>query len=349
MEPAAVQVLDHRCILVPFVYHRYGEFVLTILRVHCNVMSAEVDHSMMNAMKDTKEDWTYEEIKDLGIRLRYERFSETMRFIISHNKPLPVGKVFAFSAIGQATKLRFDHHDNMAVLEIDDSFPNIWQNGMHSHFELQLVTNERVEQHMTAISRAKNNATHVFRKLVYNNPKYCDVSLRSEEDDSFIASSDILSAHSEVFETMFNNDFLEGQTRQVKLHGISTILLSEMLRFCHTGECDFRDKSLALDLLAVADMYRLHRLTSAIEHHLLQTICLNEVTSLLTLAEDFELPELRRKCFSILKGHFRFGMLSNVKSLSQLTSAKLLRECILAMNSVQLARPLYYPTRSNIV
>jgi hypothetical protein len=65
----------------------------------------------------------------------------------------------------------------------------------------------------------------------------------------------LLMSQSPVFQTMFKNDYIEGQTKTVKITGIEESAMEEFIKWLHLGKADMNKHG--KELFIIADRYQL--------------------------------------------------------------------------------------------
>uniref|UniRef100_A0A1I8MB33 BTB domain-containing protein n=1 Tax=Musca domestica TaxID=7370 RepID=A0A1I8MB33_MUSDO len=128
--------------------------------------------------------------------------------------------------------------------------------------------------------------------------KFSDVTLVGRGGMQFRAHKNILSARSEVFAAMFDNEFLENKANSVSIDDIDGEVLQEMLNYIYTEE--IVSKELAADLYVAADKYALVDLQSLCESILTQTMDISSVADILLLAERTSNERLKRNALQFI-------------------------------------------------
>ena len=105
----------------------------------------------------------------------------------------------------------------------------------------------------------------------------------------------ILSARSDVFKAMFQNDMTENRSKKVTVNDIEPEILQEMLQFIYTGVTDEDAlKEKAGELLGAANKYQLELLKSICEDKLCSTLSVSNSIEYLIFGDMYEASKLRR-------------------------------------------------------
>ncbi|ESW17954.1 hypothetical protein PHAVU_006G001300 [Phaseolus vulgaris] len=126
-----------------------------------------------------------------------------------------------------------------------------------------------------------------------NNPKLSDITFLVE-GKIFYANKDRL-VSSSVFQTMFEAEYFEKETKQAVIPNIKWDVFKLMMRFIYTGTVDVKLDD-AKDLLRAADQYLLQDLKLICERVIAKSISPENVSLLLDLSEDFSANTLKNAC-----------------------------------------------------
>ncbi|XP_064487949.1 speckle-type POZ protein-like [Ornithodoros turicata] len=118
-----------------------------------------------------------------------------------------------------------------------------------------------------------------------------DVVLVSYGGKKIHAHRLVLAMRSPVFRAMFANDMKEKRESEVNLQDTDAALVEEMLAFMYTDSAP-NIKSMAADLILMADKYDLERLKSMCERELLSNFSVDTVLDVLRLADKLNLTDL---------------------------------------------------------
>ncbi|KAK7327232.1 hypothetical protein VNO80_31597 [Phaseolus coccineus] len=135
-----------------------------------------------------------------------------------------------------------------------------------------------------------------------NNPKLSDITFLVEGGASaainfgkiFYAHKDRL-VSSSVFQTMFEAEYWEKETKQAVIPNIKWDVFQLMMRFIYTGTVDVKLDD-AEDLLRASDQYLLEDLKLICERVIAKSISPENVSLLLELSEDFSANTLKHAC-----------------------------------------------------
>jgi len=115
----------------------------------------------------------------------------------------------------------------------------------------------------------------------------------------------VLAVRSPVFKTMFTCNMKEGKAAVIELTDVDKELFTEMLKFIYSGNCsDVVLNERTTDMFALADKYDLKRLKCQCEDLLFQKIAVNNVASVLQLADMFHSTDLRKFCIEFVSTNF---------------------------------------------
>ncbi|XP_073811918.1 speckle-type POZ protein-like [Musca autumnalis] len=154
-----------------------------------------------------------------------------------------------------------------------------------------------------------------FAKILENN-KYADIVMVARDGTEFKAHKLLLSARSEVFETMLNRDFLENKTNRITIDDMDADVMKEMLNFIYTGK--EIAKGMALDLFPVANKYALIDLETMCAGILNETINTASSIDILLLADRHSNELLKKNAITYIN--------TNLKAVMETEGWKILRD-----------------------
>lgn len=132
-------------------------------------------------------------------------------------------------------------------------------------------------------------------------PQFGDISI--EVDGHILrAHKDLLSFHSPVFSTMFNETWCGEGTQVVKFSNFDFETILAMVEYIYFGGIDeFPEGTDAAELLKAADLYQLELLKNKCEAWLCKDLDKNNVLSRLALSNTYDLPHLKNAalCFPV--------------------------------------------------
>ncbi|OXU23864.1 hypothetical protein TSAR_003682 [Trichomalopsis sarcophagae] len=156
-------------------------------------------------------------------------------------------------------------------------------------------------------------------KLYYfaQNDEYTDVVLKIE-DEEFKAHKNILAARSAVFDAMFKSKMMEEQTGVIKVEYFKPQVIKEMLYYIYTNNVEDLPK-ISHDLFEAAHFYNLMDLETLCINHMMSNVNVDNVTTLLELAEKYNLQDVQFHVTKFIKNNEALVM-KNSEYLSYLLS-----------------------------
>jgi len=136
-----------------------------------------------------------------------------------------------------------------------------------------------------------------FGQLFESN-QFADVNLTCAGRE-FKCHKAILTARSPVLAAMFEHDMKERQHNRVEIDDMDPEVMADMLRFIYTGRAPNLD-SMAADLLAAADKYALDRLKVMCEEALCNSLCIENVSEVLILADRHSAEQLKAQAIEYI-------------------------------------------------
>lgn len=136
-----------------------------------------------------------------------------------------------------------------------------------------------------------------FGQLFESN-QFADVNLTCAGRE-FKCHKAILTARSPVLAAMFEHDMKERQHNRVEIEDMDPEVMADMLRFIYTGRAPNLD-SMAADLLAAADKYALDRLKVMCEEALCNSLCIENVSEVLILADRHSAEQLKAQAIEYI-------------------------------------------------
>ncbi|XP_073841527.1 protein roadkill-like [Musca autumnalis] len=151
---------------------------------------------------------------------------------------------------------------------------------------------------------------------IFENNKYADIVMVARDGTEFKAHKLLLSARSEVFETMLNRDFLENKTNRITIDDMDADVMKEMLNFIYTGK--EIPKEMALALFQAGHKYAMLDL---------ETMCAGILTKKISTASCVEILLLAdRHSNELLKKNAITDINTNLKAVMETEGWTILRD-----------------------
>ena len=145
----------------------------------------------------------------------------------------------------------------------------------------------------------------------------------------------ILSAWSDVLETMVSQNFIEGVRGEVVIRDFSARAVRAFLHFLYAGVLEEDSLFAVVEVAAIADKYGVSKLRYLCEDHVVKSLSPEEACEFLELADRYNLHDLRQSCFD----HILVRPLKALKTRPSIGPA-LLQEVfsssLLCMNNLEL-------------
>ncbi|XP_064455303.1 speckle-type POZ protein-like [Ornithodoros turicata] len=148
-----------------------------------------------------------------------------------------------------------------------------------------------------------------LRQLKISNES-SDVVLVAHGGKKIHAHKLVLAMRSSVFRAMFANDMKEKRESEVTLEDTDAALVEEMLTFMYTDSAP-NIKSMATDLILMADKYDLGRLRLLCERELSSNFSVDTVVDVLRLADKLNLTYLRNAAVMYINLHSSYVRKTN--------------------------------------
>ena len=136
-----------------------------------------------------------------------------------------------------------------------------------------------------------------MEKVFYHERHYADVILVAEKHE-FKVHKHMLSACSDVFESMFDQPMRESASNRVEIVDVKANTLQAMVKFIYTGE--MTNCELVADLTVVADKYNIQPLKAACVRELSRSLDARNAVNTLVLAELHCIKGLREECVAFV-------------------------------------------------
>jgi speckle-type POZ protein len=139
---------------------------------------------------------------------------------------------------------------------------------------------------------------------VISDSRYCDVIISCGTPSvHFSLHKAALSCRCEYFTAMLSNPFEESTAAEIDLEGMSPEALGALVSFLYTDDITVTPPlrlEAEIEVLTVADRFLLPNLGDACMVSLVSKIDLDNVISIIEIAEKYSLDSLRRHCFEFL-------------------------------------------------
>ena len=135
-------------------------------------------------------------------------------------------------------------------------------------------------------------------KSCFDDPNSGDVEISCGKK-SFLCHESILSARSPVFKTMFQAKMSEATQRIVKIDDTDEDVMGSLLQYVYTGSSSDISKH-AQSLLSAADKYDLPHLKRLCEKSLVASLNVTNVANILVLADLHQAEKLKKKVLAFI-------------------------------------------------
>lgn len=112
----------------------------------------------------------------------------------------------------------------------------------------------------------------------------------------FLVWSFILSAWSDVLETMVSQNFMEGIRGEVVIRDFSARAVGAFLRFLYAGVVEEESLVAVVEVAAIADKYGVSKLCFLCEDYVVKSLSPEDACEFLALADRYNLDDLRQSC-----------------------------------------------------
>ncbi|KAE9041039.1 hypothetical protein PR003_g3830 [Phytophthora rubi] len=139
-----------------------------------------------------------------------------------------------------------------------------------------------------------------LRSLV-NNQLMSDVTFIVEGTPIFGHKS--LCVRCNYFKAMFTGEMLESSAAEVEISDVSRTTFLSLLEYVYTDRLSVADEDVK-DLFVAADRYGIDSLKRLCAQKLLKSVCVDNVSSILQVADQHNSPSLRDECFAFTLRNF---------------------------------------------
>uniref|UniRef100_A0A0N5CBT9 Speckle-type POZ protein n=1 Tax=Strongyloides papillosus TaxID=174720 RepID=A0A0N5CBT9_STREA len=129
---------------------------------------------------------------------------------------------------------------------------------------------------------------------MFGSPFFTDCSIKAEDTEIKVHKV-ILCARSSVFSDIFKNTLEKLQTNVIEIEGFSVEVVREMLKYIYKDEVS-NIQSMAADVLAIADKFKLDRLKVIASKYLCGDLTIENACERFILSEKFSSQELKEFC-----------------------------------------------------
>ena len=154
----------------------------------------------------------------------------------------------------------------------------------------------------TYIKEGEQNILNHLQQLL-EDQKFTDITFQVKSE-TIKAHLIIVAAGSPVLATMFQQDFLEKQTKTVEIKDTKPEVFKQLLQYLYTGKATLIEKEgMAHDLLAVADMYGVDSLKEECAVILIKNLQVENAARTLVTAHLQSSPKLHQATLSFMSKH----------------------------------------------
>ncbi|XP_008204972.1 speckle-type POZ protein B-like [Nasonia vitripennis] len=133
---------------------------------------------------------------------------------------------------------------------------------------------------------------------ILNDRNFSDVSI-SIEGKTIMACKLILMKKSPVFAAMFRADMKERNKNAVLIEDIKYDIFMELLRFIYSGKVR-QLETIAVDLLAAVDKYRMENLKTMCELEPIKQMGIDDAVRMLKLADKYRAKKLKKRAIEYI-------------------------------------------------
>ena len=114
------------------------------------------------------------------------------------------------------------------------------------------------------------------------------------------ASKYLLSASSDVFDAMLNNDWKDARDGRVDIHDVEPDVMDTFIRAIHGVEMKITDMTMAIKLMIVSDKYEVAPLQSLAATYVKKGIRVESVIEALVVSHQLGISDIREKCLRFI-------------------------------------------------
>eukprot|EP01122_Echinamoeba_exundans_P014863 TRINITY_DN6832_c0_g1_i1.p1 TRINITY_DN6832_c0_g1~~TRINITY_DN6832_c0_g1_i1.p1 ORF type:complete len:1146 (-),score=120.68 TRINITY_DN6832_c0_g1_i1:215-3652(-) len=163
------------------------------------------------------------------------------------------------------------------------------------------------QQALLARVHAGSSFSKDMETNAWRNNLFTDVEFVIEEDDEKIrvrAHKAILAARSDFFRAMFSSGLAESKAEVISIRETSREAFSAVIRYIYCGNVDIEHvESYVVDLLIASTKFAVPGLKTFLEGVISQSLTVENVGSLLLIADQLEARSLRQACCHFIQMH----------------------------------------------
>jgi len=216
----------------------------------------------------------------------------------------PIKKTFGEDELDWGWSKALDHYAmNTLFLSDEDSTLHIKCDVEVFGDWVTTIDNQQYEEKTPKIHIPECTLPDDFEKLLFDHPQSDVVIIVGNEQ--FPCHKGLLSVRSSVFRGMFANDMREGREGVVHVEDVDPDIFRECLRYIYSGKCSPHIlEDYTLEILTVADKYDLPRLKRECESLLLSRLSVTTAPSTLCQADMYHAVQLKYLVLDFIVSHF---------------------------------------------
>lgn len=137
-------------------------------------------------------------------------------------------------------------------------------------------------------------------KQLFKSEKLSDLTVTSSCGREFHVHKNILSARSNVFAAMFENDMLEKSENIVRVTDIDGQTMYDMLHWMYTGKIESLSVSNAMKIISAADKYAIEDLKLVCENVMCETVTMHNAIEMFVVANLHNANYLKKECLNVI-------------------------------------------------
>jgi hypothetical protein len=176
-----------------------------------------------------------------------------------------------------------------------------------------------------------NNASLSHQLISYFSKVPADVTIICTDNRTLNSHKHILSARSEVFETMLNSGLSETSTNEIKMDDFDFEVVQAMLQFICTDKVDETSlRFFVKPIFEIAHKYQIMGLMSLCENFMSENLNLDNILKYLMLSEMYDLFTLKSSCVKYIVKDGKQLLSESVDEFYSKLSLKTIREIMMA-------------------
>ena len=189
----------------------------------------------------------------------------------------------------------YQHTPTDCVTRVLMKYTDIGQHLSNGTLTVQVTANILcIDDHIETVQEERPLPQYNGIKSLLDDQLFTDLTIKCAEKE-FKAHKAVLASQSPVFKRMLMTNMTEKESNVIELTDIDPPALSELLTYLYSGTTP-NMKSLAKNLLVVADKYELSHLLAMCENNLLSDLVVTNVVELLVLADMHNAAHLKKAC-----------------------------------------------------